>query len=166
MNNKNDIRKHIKNLFKKQDRDILEDKSNSIITQLLAYINTHNYKHIACYESMIDEVETIALIDTLEKEGKQVYTPQMISETEMIFIDKQFDIYEEDIDLFIIPGRAFSSDGKRLGRGKGYYDRFLAQKQYKKSKKIGICFDFQVLENIPTNKYDISMNKIITNTHD
>lgn len=166
MNNKNDIRKHIKNLFKKQDRDILEDKSNSITTELLIYINAHNYKHIACYESMIDEVETIALIDTLEKEGKQVYTPQMISETEMIFIDKQFDIYEEDIDLFIIPGRAFSNDGKRLGRGKGYYDRFLAQKQYKKSKKVGICFDFQVLENIPTNKHDVSMNKIITNTHD
>jgi 5-formyltetrahydrofolate cyclo-ligase len=81
----------------------------------------------------------------------------------MIIIDEDYEHYEKEIDLFIIPGRAFTLDWKRLGRGKWYYDRFLAQKIYKKSKKIWICFDFQVHENIPTEKHDIMMNKIITN---
>ena len=69
---------------------------------------------------------------------------------------------KKKIDVFIIPGRAFSSTGKRLGRGKWYYDRFLIQWQYKNSKKLGLCYNFQILDNIPTQSHDISMDSIIS----
>ena len=66
------------------------------------------------------------------------------------------------IDLAIIPGVAFDRKGNRLGRGKGYYDRLLPLMP--STYKIGICFPFQLLEEIPTEPFDICMNEILTLT--
>lgn len=67
--------------------------------------------------------------------------------------------YEEQIDLVIVPGIAFDRQKNRLGRGKGFYDRFL---DHKEIYKIGVCFDFQLLDSIPATSDDIKMNKIIS----
>lgn len=64
-----------------------------------------------------------------------------------------------DIDTAVIPGVAFSKSGDRLGFGKGYYDRFLADF---KGVKLGICYDFQVLDTLPTAPHDVKMDTIIT----
>ena len=69
-----------------------------------------------------------------------------------------FTAYEK-IDLAIIPGVSFDARGNRLGRGKGYYDRFL--KKVPTMFKIGICFDFQKTDTIPTEETDIRMDCII-----
>lgn len=63
------------------------------------------------------------------------------------------------IDLAIVPGVAFDMKGHRLGRGKGYYDRLLPQIN---ARKIGICFPFQVVGEVPSEDFDICMNDIIT----
>ncbi len=67
--------------------------------------------------------------------------------------------YQGKVDLVIVPGIAFDQNRNRLGRGKGYYDRF-----FKKNKltKIGVGFDFQLFNSIPTEKTDVQMDKIIT----
>ncbi|MCD7929872.1 MAG: 5-formyltetrahydrofolate cyclo-ligase [Tannerellaceae bacterium] len=65
------------------------------------------------------------------------------------------------IDLAIIPGIAFDRMGNRLGRGKGYYDRFLTTATV---PKVGLCFDFQLMDTIPTEPFDIPVNLIITPT--
>lgn len=163
MKTKQYIREHIKQKFQEQKADILRIKNSLILQKIDSYLNINSYKHICLYESMNDEVETREYIETLRKKWYKVYTPQIIWETEMIIIDEDYEHYEKEIDVFIIPGRAFSLDGKRLGRGKWYYDRFLSQKIYKKSRKIWICYDFQIYEDIPTEKHDIIMNKIFTN---
>ena len=62
------------------------------------------------------------------------------------------------IDLAIIPGVAFDHLKNRLGRGKGYYDNFLKNKFI---FKIGVCFEFQLLDKIPTTNDDIKMDLII-----
>ena len=68
--------------------------------------------------------------------------------------------------LVIVPGRAFSQDGKRLGRGKGYYDKFLSSllKNYSKENVtlLGIAYKEQILEDIPFESHDIKMDFIIT----
>lgn len=61
------------------------------------------------------------------------------------------------IDLAIIPGMAFTREGARLGRGKGYYDRLL---QHLHCPLIGIAFPFQILPYIPTEPHDIAMNEV------
>ncbi len=67
--------------------------------------------------------------------------------------------YMRQIDLVIVPGIAFDKNKNRLGRGKGYYDRYFNNKSI---TKIGICYDFQLLEVIPTEPFDVRMDKVIT----
>lgn len=64
------------------------------------------------------------------------------------------------IDLIVVPGVAFDRDGNRLGRGKGYYDRLLPR--IPSAYKIGICFPFQVVDEVPAEPFDIRMDEIIT----
>jgi 5-formyltetrahydrofolate cyclo-ligase len=65
----------------------------------------------------------------------------------------------DSIDLIIVPGLAFDRQGNRLGRGKGFYDRFLSRIS---TPRIGLCFQDQLLEEVPFNKEDIPMDKLIT----
>jgi 5-formyltetrahydrofolate cyclo-ligase len=68
------------------------------------------------------------------------------------------------IDLVIVPGLAFDPAGNRLGYGKGFYDRFLAQHRNASphGRTIGICFDFQVLVEIPVTEHDIPVSMVVT----
>ena len=63
------------------------------------------------------------------------------------------------IDVAIVPGMGFDKSGHRLGRGKGYYDRFLPKAV--NAYKIGVCFGFQKLEDIPSDNYDVIMDEVI-----
>ena len=65
----------------------------------------------------------------------------------------------DEIELVVVPGVAFDRKGKRLGRGKGYYDRLLATA---KATKIGIGYEFQLVEEIPAEPHDIPMDVVIT----
>lgn len=62
-------------------------------------------------------------------------------------------------ELIIVPGLAFDRQRNRLGRGKGYYDRLLATTPV---PCIGLCFQFQLFEQIPTDPHDCKMSMIIT----
>jgi 5-formyltetrahydrofolate cyclo-ligase len=66
----------------------------------------------------------------------------------------------ESVDVILVPGLGFSSVGERLGRGKGFYDRYLAGFT---GLKVGVCFDCQFTQQaLPTDSWDIKMNFIIT----
>lgn len=67
----------------------------------------------------------------------------------------------EKIEIALIPGVAFDSKHHRCGRGKGYYDRFLSNPRLTRLKKIGVCFDFQVVENIPVEEHDHALDNLI-----
>ena len=63
------------------------------------------------------------------------------------------------IDVAIIPGMAFDRHGHRLGRGNGYYDRLLSK--IPQAYKIGLCFDFQIVDSVPVDIHDVMMNDVI-----
>lgn len=67
----------------------------------------------------------------------------------------------EELDLIFVPGVAFDRRGGRLGRGRGFYDRFLQQVRPDASL-IGLAFECQVLDEIPVAEHDILMDKIVT----
>ena len=69
-----------------------------------------------------------------------------------------FTAYQE-IDLAVVPGMAFDAQGNRLGRGRGYYDRLLPL--LPRAYKIGLCFPFQLIGNVPTQPTDIAMDEVI-----
>lgn len=70
-------------------------------------------------------------------------------------------VHLSDIELALIPGMAFDAAGHRLGRGKGYYDRFLAQTHMQNVRKWGVCYDFQMLDSIPSDAHDQLVERVL-----
>ena len=125
------------------------------------------------------------MIDEALKSGKKVVVPRVVSETKEIIASEiddakkdlelgPYGIYHprkdvrleeiplEEIDLVIVPGVAFDEENNRLGRGEGYYDRFL-KKLPDRIPTIGLCFDFQRINYLPKDSHDIPVSKVITN---
>ena len=131
---------------------------------------------LLCYP-LPDEVDTSSLIDRLQNEGKRVLLPRVTGSTTMELRQYNgkdelqrgaFGILEptgplftdyDAIDIAVIPGVAFDAEGHRLGRGRGYYDRLLADKPY--IYKIGVCFDFQKVPVVPSAPHDIRMDIVV-----
>jgi 5-formyltetrahydrofolate cyclo-ligase len=67
------------------------------------------------------------------------------------------------IDLIVTPGLAFDARGSRLGRGGGFYDRFLAEPQLV-AARVGIALDEQIVDAVPTDSWDVSMHAVVTDT--
>jgi 5-formyltetrahydrofolate cyclo-ligase len=67
----------------------------------------------------------------------------------------------EKIDVLLVPGIAFSKHGGRLGRGGGFYDRLIAQPELR-AFKIGICFDAQIVPELPVEAHDREVDQVIT----
>jgi 5-formyltetrahydrofolate cyclo-ligase len=134
-----------------------------------------NARCIALYYSVKGEVQTIALIEEWYKK-KRIVLP-IVSGDVMDFClftgkanrvsgalnipepDASEKIPAEKIDLFIMPGIAFDRECNRMGRGKGYYDRFLSGTD---KPAIGLCFGFQLKERIPVEEHDRKMTMVIT----
>ena len=65
------------------------------------------------------------------------------------------------IDLVVVPGLAFDTQGRRLGRGGGFYDRFLS-KLPRRTRQLGICFDEQIVPSVPVDAHDAAMDQVVT----
>ena len=66
----------------------------------------------------------------------------------------------DEIDAIVVPGVAFTADGVRMGRGKGFYDRYLSQKGFA-ALKIGVCYREQLVDDIPAEPHDVAMDVVI-----
>lgn len=133
------------------------------------------------YSSIGNEVKTDFMIERSIKLRKKIVLPQT-TKTQLIprviryypsdlspgvfgiLEPKEYTsiIDKNEIDIVIIPGIAFSKECVRLGYGKGYYDRFLANF---KGKKIGIAFWEQIVDFIPKEDTDICLDEVITDKH-
>jgi 5-formyltetrahydrofolate cyclo-ligase len=66
----------------------------------------------------------------------------------------------KELDLILVPGLAYTIEGSRLGRGAGFYDRFLSR-TVGTILKVGICFEFQLVTEIPHEPHDVKMDAIV-----
>ena len=133
-----------------------------------------NANTVLIYWSTKDELPTHEIVKKWCEE-KFVFLPSVKKKklvlkkftTETKLVQRSLGIWEPDlnevytgkVDLAIVPGVAFDRNKNRLGRGKGYYDRFFRRN---KTIKIGVGFDFQLLDSIPARWWDKQMDKIIT----
>ena len=102
-----------------------------------------------CYPKVIgDDLEFYADVDQWNKSGLQVHEP--VNGTKVML---------SELSGIFVPALAFHADGHRLGRGKGFYDRTLADFT---GPKVGICFQFNILESVPTESHDVGMDFIVT----
>ena len=126
------------------------------------------------YSSLPDEVFTHDFLGKWRNEkkiilptvvGDDIIPVELSKDTEFAIgdfniLEPQNNEYTGDYDLIIVPGVAFDRNGNRIGRGKGYYDRFLCK--HLDINRIGICFDFQLVDEVPTEDNDIKMNEVIS----
>ena len=66
-----------------------------------------------------------------------------------------------EIDLVVCPGVAFTADGRRLGRGRGYYDRYLGDPAFR-GFRVGVCYAHQLVDDLPVAAHDVRMVRVIT----
>jgi len=161
--------------------DVVRVKDSEIIKKrILGLAAVQEALRIFCYASRSPEVDTWDLLAELLDQGKEVYCPRMIpgDRLEAVRIDdiddlkrSKFGIFEPldnsdiaeaaDIDLALVPGLAFARDGMRLGYGKGYYDRFFGDGDGD-IVKVGLCYAFQLRDNLPSTPDDVSLDIIVT----
>ncbi len=86
---------------------------------------------------------------------------QVSSNCQLSIVNCQFSILNSQFKapIILVPGIAFDPQGHRLGRGKGYYDRFLAA--HPDIYKIGVCFDFQKVPEVPVDEFDIPVDEVV-----
>ena len=175
---KKELRKEIRARKRDIPVDELREMSRLLCKRLLANERLGNASTVMMYYPLGDEVDVAPVIEQLAESGKTVVLPQVTGEAEMVVrrytgkADLQEGAYGimepcgeifsdyETIDVAIIPGMAFDRRGNRLGRGKGYYDRFLPLLPTR-VYKIGVCFPFQLLDDIPMEEHDKRVNLIV-----
>lgn len=124
------------------------------------------------YRSFSTEAETESLITALKKKGKIVLTPR-VEGAEMVAVldegeeklssygikERTGKAYEGKIDVAVIPLLAATREGKRLGYGGGYYDKFLKTHP---TKKVGYAYSYQIVPFVPTEETDVTLDYLCT----
>ena len=152
-------------------------RSEAIMRQVEALPEFREARVVLLYWSMADEVQTHNFVERWYRD-KVLLLPcvdgddlllRRYTGPECLVAGEQFGIGEptgpvytdlESIELIIVPGVAFDRKGNRMGRGRGFYDRLL--KTTPKALKIGVAYDFQMLDSIPVEPFDVKMDRIIT----
>lgn len=171
---KKELRAQIKALKKQHSKEQLMEQSEKILAKLEQnpdFVKSHK---IMLYSALPDEVQTQAFLEKWHLK-KQIILPTVVGDDiipvefgkdttfavgDFNILEPQNEPYKGDFDLIVVPGVAFDRNGNRIGRGKGYYDRFLCR--HLNVKRIGICFDFQLVDKVPAEPFDIRMDEVIT----
>ena len=150
--------------------------SRNLTAQFLAHPLYKQAKTIYGYLPYNQEVRTWALLEQALKDGKQIAVPKVYGD-EMRFILMEdlsrvapgYAGIPEPVDdgpvandpqaLVLMPGMVFDKAGHRIGYGGGFYDRFLAAEPHHPT--IALCYDFQLLEHIPTEEFDIPVDAVL-----
>ena len=182
---KAELRQQIRNVKRQFSPQQLEELSLPIVQRLRKRLADATL--VFAYYSLPDEVNTHAMVDELLAEGKTVLLPKVIDDETMAWFpytgaryltegalhilepeenhgDRLFDInsllnQNTTVPVILVPGLAFDSKGHRLGRGRGYYDRFLST--LSSFHTIGVCFDFQKVPEVPVDEYDIPVDEVV-----
>lgn len=171
---KKELRLRIKTLKKQHSKDELKRQSELILEKLENHKSFIEAKTVMLYSSLPDEVQTHDFLAKWRNEkkiilptvvGDDIIPVELTKDTDFAIgdfniLEPQNEAYTGTYDLIVVPGVAFDKNGNRLGRGKGYYDRFLCK--HLEVKRIGICFDFQFVDEVPTEDNDIKMHEVLT----
>ena len=176
---KQQIRSKILFRLKTQKEEDRNKKSNAIARKLFGLKLFKKAKVVMFYVSFDGEVNTEDMIEKARKLGKIIALPACNARKCMIApcayghsmplrrglygilepqVKKPMPV--EQVDLLIVPGVAFDKKGNRLGRGKGYYDRFLNTLN-PDTPRIGLAFDFQILPSLPITSADVPVNRVL-----
>ena len=166
--------------LKKHKEEERTRKSRIIKDKLFKASSFKKAKKVMFYLPIDGEVDTREMIKEALEKGKTVYVPVCKKNRIMRpcvicgFTRLKKGLYgicepmfkrftpSHTLDLVVVPGVAFSKKGIRLGRGKGYYDKFLRSIP-DGVPSIGLAYDFQILPHLPSIPSDINVKRVISN---
>ncbi len=174
--NKQELRSYIKQQFLQTTAEKRSAWSEEICMAIMADTKIRDAKCIMAFYPLADEVDITPLLDKFCNEGKTVLLPVVINNTDMtlrIYTGQNnleegslstkhpcgMDVADyANIDVILVPGQAFDHGGHRLGRGKGYYDRFL--QQIKGVYTRAVCFPYQIVDDVPFEPHDVIIDYV------
>ena len=173
---KKELRRQIRELKRAMTSEQI-DAASARLGEL--FLNCPQYKEaktIYGYLPYNQEVRTVPMLEQAMREGKRVAVPKCYGD-EMRFIYKDDlskvekgyanipepiaddPVADDKTALVLMPGMAFTKDGKRMGYGGGFYDKFLAAEP--DHPTVALCYDFQMVEDLPTEDYDIPVDCVL-----
>lgn len=175
------MKKALRRLLRADSRSVPErqHRSEEIVRRLTSHPVVRSAGTVMLFCPLPDEPDISGLLDILSGEGKTVLLPRVVDEQQMEVLlytgqrnlrvgafgiqEPVGDVFSDyrQIDVVLVPGMAFDASGRRLGRGRGYYDRFLAHCP-SSMYKIGVCFSFRLLESVPSEPHDVIMDDVVT----
>lgn len=184
LDKKKEIRKGITGLLRDQSPGLREERSRIIQNKLLSDSEFVSSNTVMVYVSLPAEVDTYMIITKALELGKRVAVPyvneisQTMTPVEITSLEdlaegpygihqpkdsfKSREVSLKEIDLVIVPAIAYDKNNMRLGRGKGYYDKFLSGSELSSARSIGLAFQFQILDEVPSDPHDRPVMKVIT----
>ncbi|XP_054278106.1 5-formyltetrahydrofolate cyclo-ligase [Macrosteles quadrilineatus] len=182
------LRLEVKNRLKNLTQTEKLKQTFIITSRIVTHPDFQNAKRIAIYLNMKNEVGTFDILQEAFNGKKQVYIPLVVgSDMKMVRLDSMDELkampkskwgiiqpMESDeredcletggVNYVVVPGVAFTSTGLRLGHGKGYYDRFLAENDRITGSRcitVGVGFNEQIVDELPTNENDFRLTWVV-----
>ena len=180
---KNAIRQQLRQVLRTLSPEQQQIKSQAACRNVIESPEFAAATVVMLYLSMSQEVDTAPIALRAWQDGKTVAVPKVfMSDRSMLPVEIQ-SLYTgmkttpvgvrepevgqpipiEIIDLVLVPGLGFSPTGERIGRGGGFYDRFLAQANFE-GTTCGLAFEQQVFESLPMLPHDQHLNMLVTDT--
>ena len=172
---KNQMRELLTQKRRLLTKEQILEQSALIISQLEQLPCFQSAKTVLLYYPMHNEVNLLPLIKKYKKEKTFLFP--VVQRTLMTACPYEgnakmhrgkYNIpepttppYRGEIDLILVPGVAFDLQGNRLGRGGGYYDRFIKSQPHT-TTLVGVAYDFQLVDKVPANRHDQKMHHVIT----
>jgi 5-formyltetrahydrofolate cyclo-ligase len=179
------LRERILTLLRNQKEEERLIKSLAIRNKLFQMEEFQKAGTILFYASFNGEVETFEMMKEAQKLGKTIGLPGVIKQEHKIVptavssLESDLEpgiygilqpkkgqgrpIFQDDLDMVVVPGVAFDKNNNRLGRGEGYYDRFLRGLSSDVTT-VGLAFDFQMIESLPFQEgHDVPVSCVLTN---
>ena len=178
-NTKNSLRKAVLSFRNSLDKSSVLSMSDDIFKQFLSIEKIRHASRFMLYVDFRNEVATREIISDLLDLGKEVYLPVTLKNEKKLIPKRIFSLDDlvpgaygilepridaptidnSLLDVVIVPGSVFDKNGYRTGYGGGYYDRFLENTD---AIRVGVCFDFQRVDDVFPEEHDKRMDFIIT----
>jgi len=156
-------------------------KSAAVCEHLLGLPEVRAAGAVLVYAPLPDEVDVEPVFRALKRAGARTLLPKCVRKTRVLLcvevddlehgvargtygiLEPESDraVARDELDVIVVPGRAFDRAGNRLGRGGGYYDRLLMDPQLR-ALRCGVAFDCQFFEAVPATPLDVPMDAVVT----
>ena len=174
--NKQELRKAIRARKRAMTEAQIEEKSLRLGELFAASQMYRDAKTIYGYLPYNQEVRTVPMLERALRDGKRVAVPKCYGdEMRFIYMDDLSKVEKgyagipepiadspiagDETALVLMPGMAFDPQGHRIGYGGGFYDKFLAKEP--NHPTLALCYDFQMLEKLETEEFDIPVDQVI-----